>query len=155
MSGNDPFLMTLHQWIDLFMRRSHQNFIRYARESGLSLSQLGVLFHLNNRGCSGVTDLGDYLGVTSAAASQLLDRLVAQELILRSEDPNDRRVKQITLTDKGCQILKEGVQVRSGWVDALENNLTDLEKEQAIRALKTLIKKVEQLEPFVEEEIHE
>jgi DNA-binding MarR family transcriptional regulator len=115
------------------------------------MSQLGVLFHLSHQGCSGVTDLGDHLGVTSAAASQLLDRLVAQELILRSEDPNDRRVKQITLTDKGWRIVDESIAVRIGWVDALKDELTDLEKEQTITALNILITKAEQLEPIVEE----
>ena len=62
------------------MHRSMRHFLRYARESGLSMSQFGALFHIHRRGSSGVTDLGDHLGVTSAAASQMLDRLVQQGL---------------------------------------------------------------------------
>ena len=98
MSKSDPFISTLHRWMEISMHRSMHNFLRFTRESGLSMSQIRALFHLNRKGSSGVSDLGDHLGVTSAASSQLLERLVQQNLILRTEDPNDRRVKQIVLT---------------------------------------------------------
>ena len=145
MSDSDPFVPTLQHWIEIFMRRSMRNFFHYARETGLSMSQLGTLFHLHRMGSSGVTDLGDHLGVTSAAASQMLDRLVGQGLILRTEDPLDRRVKQIALTDKGCQVLAEGIRAQQGWVNDLEDVLSDREKEQITIALNTLIDKANYL----------
>ena len=76
MSSSDPFVQTLHRWIEVFMRRSMRNFIRFAKDSNLSMSQLGALFHLHHAGSTGVTDLGEHLGVSSAAASQMLERLV-------------------------------------------------------------------------------
>jgi DNA-binding MarR family transcriptional regulator len=144
MSASDPFVSVLHQWIDLFMHRSMSRFIHYARESGLSMSMIVALFHLNKMGSSGVTDLGDHLGVTSAAASQMLERLVQQELIQRSEDPTDRRVKQIVLTDKGCRVLGEGLRVRQRWLDDLAVNLSPGEKEQITAAMKIMIEKADQ-----------
>lgn len=144
MSASDPFVSVLHQWIDLFMHRSMSRFIHYARESGLSMSMIVALFHLNKMGSSGVTDLGDHLGVTSAAASQMLERLVQQELIQRSEDPTDRRVKQIVLTDKGCQVLEEGLRARQSWLDDLAVNLSPGEKEQITAAMKIMIEKADQ-----------
>ncbi len=146
MSASDPFVSVLHQWIDLFMHRSMRRFIHHARESGLSMSMIGALFHLNRMGSSGVTDLGDHLGVTSAAASQMLERLVQQKLIQRSEDPTDRRVKQIALTDKGCQVLEEGLRSRQGWLDDLAEILSAKEKEQITAATNIMIEKVNQLD---------
>jgi len=70
---------------------------------------------------------------------------VQQELIQRSEDPNDRRVKQIVLTEKGCQVLEDGIRARKGWFDELEEILSGYEKEQVILALNILIKKANQL----------
>jgi len=145
MPDADLFNATLHQWIEISMRRSMRNFIHYARVSGLSMSQLGALFHLRRKRSSGVTDMGDHLGVTSAAASQMLDRLVQQGLILRSEDPHDRRVKQIVLTHKGSQVLEEGIQARQDWLDDLADTLSAAEKDQITAALKLLIAKAEQL----------
>lgn len=141
----DPFVSTLQEWIEVSMRSSMRHFIRYARESGFSMSHLGAMFHIHNIGSCGVTDLGDHLGVTSAAASQLLDRLVQQELILRTEDPNDRRVKQIVLTPKGHQILEEGIRARQSWLDELAQTLSNSEKETIASSLQILIDKVSQL----------
>jgi len=144
MPTPDPFITTLHQLIDVFMHRSMRRFIHYARESGLSMSMIGALFHLDKMGSSGVTDLGEHLGVTSAAASQMLERLVQQELIQRSEDPTDRRVKQIALTDKGCRVLEEGLRARQSWLDNLADNLSPEEKEQITDAMKVMIEKADQ-----------
>jgi DNA-binding MarR family transcriptional regulator len=145
MSDADPLITTLERWIDVFMHRSMRNFIEYARNSGLSMSQLGALFHLNRMGMSGVTDLGDHLGVTSAAASQMLDRLVQQGLIQRSEDPHDRRVKQIVMTDNGCRVLEESIRARQVWLDDLAKAVPDNEKESIISALNNLIERAIQL----------
>lgn len=139
MSDTDSLVTTLEHWTDVFMHRSMRNFIQFARESGLSMSQLSALFHLNSMGMSGVTDLGDHLGVTSAAASQMLDRLVKQGLIQRSEDPHDRRVKQIVLTDKGCLVLDEGTRARQSWLSDLADIIPDDEKGPIMAALNTLI----------------
>ncbi|MGD2157539.1 MAG: MarR family transcriptional regulator [Anaerolineales bacterium] len=141
----DPFVSTLQEWIEVSMRSSMRNFIRYARKSGFSMSHFGAMFHIHRMGSCGVTDLGDHLGVTSAAASQMLERLVQQELILREEDPNDRRVKRIILTDKGNKILEEGIRARQGWLNDLAHSLSDGEKETIMASLNILIDKVNQL----------
>ncbi len=85
--------------------------------------------------------------MTSAAASQMLERLVQQELILRTEDPDDRRVKQIALTEKGHRILEEGIQARQGWMDDLAQSLSASEKETIVLGLNILIDKVSHLAP--------
>ena len=149
MQTTDPFVTTLRTWIDIFMHRSMRNFIHYAKESGLSMSQIGALFRIRH-GASGVSDIGDDLGVTSAAASQMLDRMVQQGLIVRSEDPHDRRVKNLVLTDKGQQILDEGMQARQQWIEELADLLTIDEKEQALGVLYVLIEKTNQLENIPE-----
>lgn len=145
MHSIDPFIVTLRKWIEIFMRHSMRNFIHYSKESGLSMSQIGALLHIH-RGASGVSDLGDDLGVSSAAASQMLERLVQSQLILRSEDPHDRRVKLLILTDKGRQIIQESLHARQSWLDDLAGALSPGEKEQIITSLNILIDKASQLE---------
>jgi DNA-binding MarR family transcriptional regulator len=139
MQPADPFVVTLQRWLAVAMDRSFRHFLCYARESGLSMSQLGALFHVHRAGSTGVSDLGDHLGVTSGAASQMLERLVQQELILRSVDPSDRRVKQIVLTDKGLQVLRGSIRAQQGWLYDLAETLSDSEKETIMPALNILI----------------
>ena len=145
MAKTDNFVSTFHEWLDIFMHRSRHGFIQYARESGLSMSMIGALFHLHRQGTSGVTDLGDHLGMTSAGASQMLERLVQQGLIKRSEDPDDRRVKQIVLTEQGCQVLEEGIRARYDWLQDFMKNLTPQEKEQITSAMNLMIEKANQI----------
>ena len=147
----DPLTITLQEWIGAFMRNSMRSFILYSKENGLSMSQIGALFQINH-GRSNVSDLGDGLGITNAAASQMLERLVQQELILRSEDSQDRRVKHLVLTDKGCRIMQESVQARQGWLVDLVAILSADEKEQIAAALKVLIDKTNQLDQHSESE---
>jgi DNA-binding MarR family transcriptional regulator len=137
----DPFFNTFHEWIGLFMHRSMQGTIQYARENGLSMSMVGTLFHLNRRGHAGVSDLGQHLGVSSAAASQMLDHLVEEGLIERTEDPDDRRMKKISLTAKGCRIYQESLSARMRWLDELESQLSEREKETITSALQLMIDK--------------
>ena len=146
MSFVDPFDAALQEWVAVFMRRSMRSFIQYAREHGLSMSQINALFHIHHHGGSGVTDLGEHLGISNAAVSQLLERLVQQGLIRRDEDPADRRAKKLTLTEKGALTLQEGIHARQGWLHDLAGTLSAAEKEQVTAALKILIDKTRQLD---------
>ena len=141
MSQADPFMAALQKWLGVSMYRSFRHILCYARESGLSMSQLGALFHVHRMGHSGVTDLGEHLGVSSPAASQMLDRLVEQGLILRTEDPSDRRAKQIVLTDAGLRVLRETMLARQQWLFELADALSDSEKEAATAALDLLVER--------------
>jgi DNA-binding MarR family transcriptional regulator len=145
MSSSDPFFTALHSWIEVFMRRSMHNFILYSKESGLSMSQIGALFRIHRVTC-GVSELSDNLGITKAAASQMLERLVQQKLILRTEDPNDRRSKIIVLSEKGCQTVKESMDARQEWLNDLAVTLSPNEKDQIISALNILIEKTKKIE---------
>jgi DNA-binding MarR family transcriptional regulator len=149
MQSPDPFVTTMRSWMEVFMHRSMRNYIRFSKDNGLSMSMMGAMFHIRH-GSSGVSDIGDDLGVTSAAASQMLERLVQQGLIVRSEDPNDRRSKHLVLTDKGQEILHEGILARQKWIEELAELLTDDEKEQALGVLQILVEKTNQLENIPE-----
>jgi DNA-binding MarR family transcriptional regulator len=150
MQQADPFVVTLQKWIAVFMQRSMRDFTGYVRENGLSMSQMGALFQIRRRGSSGITDLAEDLGVTSSAASQMLERLVQQGLVLRSEDPSDRRVKQIVLTEKGLEVLQESIRARQTWLSELAGTLSDSEKDTVIAALDILIEKATHLDQPVE-----
>ena len=149
MTTLDSFSTTLLSAVAIIMRRSMQSYARYIKNSGLSMSQMSALFYLYRKGSGGVSDIGEEMGVTSAAASQMLDKLVLQGLITRSEDPHDRRLKQIVLTDKGRQSLdhlREGLHTRHSWLDELADKLSPAEQEQVEAAFQILIEKAGQLE---------
>ncbi|HEY3342369.1 MAG TPA: MarR family transcriptional regulator [Anaerolineae bacterium] len=148
MPATDPSITALRKWAEVFRQLSTEVFIRHSKESGLSMPQMGAMFRIQ-RGTGSVSDLGEELGVTSAAASQMLERLVQLGLILRTEDPHDRRVKKIVLTDKGQRALREALETQQQWMDGLAHTLSASEKVQVTAALNVLIDKARQLKQDV------
>ena len=140
-----PVVSTFLAWIELFMHRSMRGFLHYAREHGLSMSQISTLFRLSHHGSLAVSEIGDGLGVSNAAASQLLDRLVQQELVTRAENPQDRREKQLILTEKGRNILLESTRTRQAWLECLVSTLTPEEQIKVTEVMEILIKKMNQI----------
>jgi DNA-binding MarR family transcriptional regulator len=145
MQSTDPLAASLQEWIHIFMRRSMRNLMLFARENGLSVSQIMTLFRIQ-KGGGGVNDMADSLGISSAAASQMLERLVQQDLIVRSEDPHDRRAKQIVLSEKGQAVIQESLHVRQDWLGELACTLSASEKDQVVAALDLLIEKAKFLQ---------
>lgn len=123
------------------MHRSMGDFVCFAKAHGLSMSQMGALFHLSRRESTGVSDIGDNLGVTSAAVSQMLERLVQQGLILRGEDPSDRRSKRITLTEKGQEFIHSITEARHRWFASLAGTMSARERAVVVEGLRILTEK--------------
>lgn len=127
------------------MKRSMRDFKRFMDESGLSPSQINTLMHLYYGGICGVSDIGGHLSITNAAASQMIDRMVTLELLERSEDPNDRRAKRLTLTAKGKAVVEKGIDARRAWMEALTDNLSPEQQAMIAEALNVLTKAAKDL----------
>lgn len=136
----------LRQWAEVFMHHSMRDFRQFTRASGLSMSQLGTLFHLYHCGTCGVSDIGGHLGVTNAAASQMIDRLVQLGLLQRYENPIDRRNKSLVLTDEGRALIGESIEARRRWMQDLTTALTPDQQATIASALTELIKAAQRLE---------
>jgi DNA-binding MarR family transcriptional regulator len=105
------------------------------------MGQFSTLFHLYHCGTCGVSDLGDHLEVTNAAASQMVDRLVQQGYLERTEDPDDRRVKQLRLTPEGVRMVQNSMDVRLRWMETIHTGLTPEHQAAIIDALTILTEK--------------
>lgn len=132
---------TFNEWMSLVTKNSLGNFMRFAKEKNYSLPQLSALIHLSQHTECNVSGLGDEFGVTNAAISQLLEKMVQQGLVLRSEDPMDRRHKVLVLTEEGEQIARESQIERQKWLFNLIDILTEEEQNQVEQALRLLINK--------------
>ena len=147
MTISEQFNQVLRDWSETFMRRSMHDFVQFSKDSGLSMTQIHTLFRLHHTGMCGVTEVGDHLGVTHAAASQMVDRLVQQGLIERAEDPSDRRAKQLSLTPEGHRLVQDSIEARRHWMEQLTDFLDPEELEQISQALTILTRTARRLEP--------
>ncbi len=132
------FTDVIREWSEVFMQRSMHDFRKFMEETGLSFSQINILMRLLHGGNTGVSEVGSQLGVTNAAASQAVDRLVQLGLIERTDDPADRRAKKLALTPKGRTLIEMGIEVRSRWVEGITDALTPDQQGMIISALTLL-----------------
>ncbi|MDQ7878524.1 helix-turn-helix domain-containing protein [Microbacterium sp. QXD-8] len=97
MANDTPALslgQALRQYLDA------RNAAMLAARASLGISDTdarALLFIVGNPGTR-PTALREYLGITSAGVTTLIDRLVGRSLVRRDVDPDDRRVNRITAT---------------------------------------------------------
>jgi len=141
------------------MRRLIQAFVhsfwQRVRAAGLSMPQLFAMRYIHHHRQTNISDLARALGITTAAASQLLRRLVEQGYVVREENPADRRNKRLLLTPQGEEVLQSISSPPNGTtLNHLLESLSPSETKQVIRALEILIAKLpdeETSEPQVSE----
>jgi len=138
MSPTKVLTEVIREWSEVFMQRSMRDFKRFMDMTGLSFSQINILMGLVHGRSTGVSEIGVQLGVTNAAASQAVDRLVQLGLIERTEDPEDRRAKRLALTQKGRTLIEQGIKARSKWIEGLMDILTPEQQNMIISALTLL-----------------
>lgn len=139
MPESTQFEPVLREWVHIFMRRSMQAFTHWMSENDLSRSQIGALMRLHYQGRCPVSGIGTDLGITTPAASQLVDRLVQMGLLARTADPSDRRVKMVTLSEDGQELIREGMQARMGWMEDIAAALSEADKTEITKALQKLV----------------
>src|ERR1700742_5159905 len=101
------FQGTDHVW--LVMMKAMRALTRYAaagiEETGLGLSDSGVLEILLSKGPLPVNTIGPIVDLTPGSISTAVDRLVAKGLVSRIESTQDRRVRIVALSARGKDLI--------------------------------------------------
>ena len=95
MPADNEFIESLDHFVDLFGRRTIEDFVRFTKQSGLSMPQITVLIHLFYIGPCEIANVRKYISGDAVAASQIVDRLVVRGLVERSNNPDDRRIHAV------------------------------------------------------------
>lgn len=146
MTKSLQFSEAVRSWMDVFMHRFMHDWTHFVRSTGLSMQQFGILMQLHHRGGCGVSGLSEHFDITNAAVSQLVDKLVQSGLLRREEDPHDRRAKALHLTDKGRELIRQGIEERYHWVDQLAGRMTAEERAKVTEAFDIMTQAAKELE---------
>jgi DNA-binding MarR family transcriptional regulator len=82
----------------------------------LSIPQLRTLAFLDHQPGACLIHLADHLGVSLPTASTLVDRMVRQGLITRTQDPRERRRVVLMLTPPGARHYRRARQSAHAWM---------------------------------------
>ena len=131
---------TDHVW--LVMMKAMRALTRYAaadiEETGLGLSDFGVLEVLLHKGPLPVNTIGPIVDLTPGSISIAVDRLFAKGLVTRVESTEDRRVRIIALTPRGKDLIVPAFRKHSGQMRRVFSELSPEE----LRCLEVALKKV-------------
>ena len=131
---------TDHVW--LVMMKAMRALTRYAAagidETGLGLSDFGVLELLLHKGPLPVNALGPLVDLTPGSISIAVDRLVAKGLVSRVESAEDRRVRIVSLTSQGKDLIVAAFRKHSGQMKRVFSELS----AEELRSLEASLKKV-------------
>lgn len=143
----------LNQFAGMTMHINMIYSMQFMQEHDLSFTHLNSLLFIHRAGCTNIQCLADHLGVTKAAVSQMVDRLVESGIISREEDPIDRRSKLICLSETGVSLVQKAFLTRRKWVPDLAASLTDLQQEQACQIFEIINEKMKQIQEGLNPEV--
>lgn len=112
--------------------------VRAMDQFELSVAQMATLMLLEAEGGATVGSLAADLGRSLSAASRLIDQMVRRELIARHEDSLDRRIKRVTLTTRGRELIELVQRQRSEAQRLVMEALTEDERAEVMRGMALL-----------------
>ncbi|HXG23408.1 MAG TPA: MarR family transcriptional regulator [Chthonomonadales bacterium] len=114
--------------------------------NALPISQLRCLHVVAENEGQKMLDLSHRLEIKLPALSQIVDRLVKREMLVRQTDPNDRRIVRLELTEKARTILAEAHAMRQARLEATARNLEPKAMRKVIEGLTLLAAAAERVE---------
>ena len=129
-----------HVW--LVMMKAMRALTKYAaagiEETGLGLSDFGVLEVLLHKGPLPVNTIGPIVDLTPGSISIAVDRLFAKGLVSRVESGEDRRVRIVALTPRGKDLIAPTFRKHAGQMRTVFSELSPEE----LRSLEVGLKKI-------------
>ena len=140
-------LEALHAW--LIMLKTWQSMSRYVLPTllaeGLGESDFRVLEVLLHKGPTPVNAIGPKVYLNPGSVSVAVDRLFKKGFVSRVECSEDRRVRTVSLTEKGRQMFVPLFRRHTALIKRAFQDVSAEELQQLERVLKKVGKRAEQL----------
>jgi DNA-binding MarR family transcriptional regulator len=104
-------------------------------------SEFKVMGMLTRHGSLNISRIGKWLGISKSNMTANIDKLIEENMVERKSDPNDRRVINVSLTEKGVEYMNrswdeahEAVKMRlsSLTIEEMDSLYTSLENIRII-----------------------
>ncbi len=143
------FTGPVHCW--LVWNKAYQAAAKYLyaglQETGIDDTDFRILEALLNKGPLPVNTIGPKVNLTPGSISVAVDRLLDRGLVSRVESAEDRRVRVVSLTSKGKELITPIFRKHVGEIKKVFADASPKE----VRSLETILKKIgksaERLQP--------
>jgi len=106
-------------------------------ELGFSKSHILILEYLANEGPKRPSAIADRLKITTGGVTVLTTKLLKSGFIEKTQNENDRRASQISITTEGIDLLEQSRKQ----IDTLINHLFGMLTEEEIETLRNIFNK--------------
>ncbi len=131
------------------MRAANMGTFNAIGELDLSFTQIKTLCALETDGEErSVKALSESLGVSLATVSRAVDGLFERGLVGREEDPADRRMKRVRLTEAGAAVPRALNEARLSALQELLSSLADEEALALESALALILERHEEIAAY-------
>lgn len=137
----------IHTW--LLMLKASQSIARYllppVLKAGLGDSDFRVLDVLLHKGPMPVNTIGPKVNLNPGSVSVAVDRLYNKGLVSRVENESDRRVRTVSLTEKGRKMFVPLFRQHASLVEQALQDVSPEEQRQVENVLKRIGKRADRL----------
>lgn len=133
----------------LMRRNIHRKMLKSAFEQieeAISMPHFEIMKTLEEKGTLHIAEIGEKLLIPKPQMTHLIDRLENLEIVTRHTNVDDRRIVNITLTDKGRKMVEEQDRLIKGIFKEKLSCLTDEELRElsvSLRKLRDIFSKLE------------
>lgn len=122
------------------LKQVEERFENALEPLGLSLAKFGCLANLVEAGeALPLRTLADRCACVRSNMTQLVDRLEAEKLVVRADDPHDRRSVRAALTSEGRARHAEGLKAIRAVERELFSRLSAKKGEELLESLRVLV----------------
>ncbi len=101
----------------------------------ITLPQFLILQFLHQERIMRMTDLANFMQVTTAAMTGIVDRLLKSGYVAREYDSDDRRIIKVKLTPKGMELFKKVNQQRRQMIIDIFGKISEQDRADYLRIL--------------------
>jgi DNA-binding MarR family transcriptional regulator len=107
-------------------------------EPDLSVVQSHILYEINKRRGPSMQEVADALGMDITTFSRQVQTLMKLGLVTKVEQPDDRRVYRLSLTEEGTQAVTEISEQMHRYFQEVFSYMTEFEREIVLRSIHLL-----------------
>lgn len=112
---------------------------KYLKEYKLTPPQIHILYLIHHQTNITVKDIANYLGISSSAATQIIDNLEKNNFILREINSKDRRITHLKISKEGLSKFKKFKTEHLSKVQKYFQDLTEEELDFLINITQKII----------------
>jgi DNA-binding MarR family transcriptional regulator len=132
-----------------------RSFVAFERNEifccGVTMSQCSTIMVIGKKGKMTMNALSDWMSLATSTMTRIVDNLVRDGYIERTQDERDRRVVQVSLTDKGQELFQVIYGIYHDYHKRIVDNIPSNALHNVVECLQILRDAIEKT-PLIDEQ---